>query len=82
MSARDANKVARRVAPIRTNAPAAHYLVRDPKTGMEYVGKLDVVQALCPNVKPTTLRARLAKGERDLDKLRRKPDSPHGRKMK
>ncbi len=81
ISARESCKINRRVAPMReTDAPAT-YKVRDPKTGEVIIGRFDVMCALCPTVKPTTLRQRLAKGQRDLTILRAKPTVP-GRKMK
>lgn len=82
MSASDAKKIKRRMPPVRKIAKPATYTVVEPITGQKYVGRLAVVQALCPKVKPTTLKARLESGERDLMKLRRKPDSPHRRKMR
>lgn len=82
ISAREANKITRRCAPVRTTGVAVQYVVVEPRTGETFTGRLEMVAGLCPKVKCSTLRARLAKGERNLERLRRKPDSPRGRKMK
>lgn len=81
MSANDAKKIKRRVAPVRSIAEPAIYSVVEPITGQRYTGRLAVMQALCPKVKPSTLKQRLESGERDLMKLRRKPDTRGRRKM-
>lgn len=81
MSASDAKKIKRRMPPVRKIDKPATYTVVEPITGEKYVGRLALMQSLCPKVKPSTLQGRLESGERDLMKLRRKPDSRRGRKM-
>lgn len=73
LSAAGARKIIKRVKPAK--APAARvYTVRNPDApGGVTVGTFKVIAALCPKIKPNTLKRRLDNHERDIKKLRESP---------
>ena len=73
LSATQAGKIVRRVKPVKKEAQRV-YTVRNKEspTG-QTIGTFSVIKALCPKIKPNTLKRRLDSHERDLDKLRESP---------
>jgi hypothetical protein len=73
LSAAGARKIIKRVKPTK-GATARVYTVRNPGApdGVT-VGTFKVIAALCPKIKPNTLKRRLDNHERDIEKLRESP---------
>lgn len=76
-SAAKAGKIERRVKPEKIEA--TEYTVYDENSRI--TGRFAKIAALCKGVKATTLKRRLARGVRELTKLRAEPTKP-GRRMK
>lgn len=71
-SAAKAGKIARRVKPEKVSPQ--EYTVYDENS--KITGRFAQIAKLCAGVKTTTLKRRLDRGVRDLNKLKAKPVKP------